>query len=121
VLCASLALLAQRWGGLPQGWPVLRLGAVRYDGKGLGPGLADAAVILLALLLLLPPLAALAGAASVRSVADPHLPAWLADIARLDDAPRLFAPVTRRCTSFSQWWTRATRGRRQAHELLNLF
>jgi deoxyribodipyrimidine photo-lyase len=62
--------------------------------------------------------AALAGAASVRSVADPHLPAWLADIARLDDAPRLFAPVTRRCTSFSQWWTRVTRGLADAQELL---
>ena len=62
--------------------------------------------------------AALAGAASVRSVADPHLPAWLADIARLDDAPRLFAPVTRCCTSFSQWWTRVTRGLAHAQELI---
>jgi ABC-type Fe3+ transport system permease subunit len=57
-LCAALALLAQRWGGLAQGWPVLRLGARRYDGKGPLARLLDAGMIALALLLLLPPLPA---------------------------------------------------------------
>jgi deoxyribodipyrimidine photo-lyase len=36
----------------------------------------------------------------------------------LDAAPALFPPVERRCSSFSQWWTRATRGVQQAGELL---
>jgi deoxyribodipyrimidine photo-lyase len=62
--------------------------------------------------------AALAGAAQVRGVADPHLPAWLGDMARLDPPPRLFAPIARHCTSFSQWWTRVTRGLDRAEELL---
>jgi len=62
--------------------------------------------------------AALAHAASVRSVADPHLPDWLGEVAQLSAPPRLFAPVTRHCTSFSQWWTRVTRGLSRAEELL---
>ena len=62
--------------------------------------------------------AALVGAAQVRGVADPHLPAWMGDVARLDPPPRLFAPITRHCTSFSQWWTRVTRGLDRAEELL---
>lgn len=62
--------------------------------------------------------AALAGAARVRSVDDPHPRAWLQRVARLDDAPRLFPAVDRRCTSFSQWWTRATRGLARAEALL---
>ena len=61
---------------------------------------------------------ALAGAARVRSVADPHLSRWLHPIAQLDDAPLLFPTVERRCTSFSQWWTRTTRGLQQAEQLL---
>ncbi|MEY3665150.1 MAG: hypothetical protein RLZZ153_1332 [Pseudomonadota bacterium] len=61
---------------------------------------------------------ALAGAACVRSVADPHLSRWLHPIAQLDDAPLLFPTVERRCTSFSQWLTRATRGLQQAEQLL---
>jgi len=61
--------------------------------------------------------AALAGAASVRGVADPHLPEWLGEVAQLDEAPQLFAPVARHCTSFSQWWTRVTRGLSRAEEL----
>ena len=61
---------------------------------------------------------ALQGAAEVRSVDDPHLhPWWPAGVA-LDPAPRLFPLVERPCSSFSQWWTRATRGLRQAQELL---
>ena len=61
---------------------------------------------------------ALAGAARVRSVDDPHLSRWLQPLAQLDAAPTLFPLVERRCDSFSQWWTRATRGLQQAEELL---
>lgn len=61
---------------------------------------------------------ALPGAARVRSVDDPHLTRWLQPAARLDAAPALFPPVDRRCESFSQWWTRATRGLDRAAELL---
>lgn len=50
---------------------------------------------------------ALAGAAAVHSVAEPHLPE-LEGLATLAPAPRLFAPITRPCGSFSQWWRRAT-------------
>ncbi len=72
-LCATLALLAQRWGGLAQGWPMLRLGARRYDGKGLPARLQDGGLILLALLLLLPPLAALISAGLLRINVSPLL------------------------------------------------
>ncbi len=61
---------------------------------------------------------ALAGAALVRSVDDPHLTRWLQPVARLDAAPSLFPNVERRCESFSQWWTRATHGLNCAEELL---
>ena len=61
---------------------------------------------------------ALAGAASVRSVAEPHLAAWLPALARLDPPDAVFPAVDRRCTSFSQWWTHATRGRGSVRELL---
>jgi deoxyribodipyrimidine photo-lyase len=62
--------------------------------------------------------AALTGAARVRSVDDPHLTRWLKRLARLDAAPTLFPLVERRCSSFSQWWTRATRDVQRAEELL---
>lgn len=62
--------------------------------------------------------AALLGAASVRSVGDPHVNGWLKEMAQLDPAPALFPLVDRPCSSFSQWWTRATRGVRSAQELL---
>jgi deoxyribodipyrimidine photo-lyase len=62
--------------------------------------------------------AALAGAARVRSVDDAHLTRWLQPLARLDPAPALFPKVERHCSSFSQWWTRATRGLTRAQELL---
>ena len=58
---------------------------------------------------------ALSGASRVRTVADPHLPGWQAD---LDPAPALFPRVERPCASFSQWWSRATRGFEQAESLL---
>ena len=59
--------------------------------------------------------ALLDGASGVRSVADPHLPGWQVD---LDPAPALFPVVERPCASFSQWWSRATRGINQAGALL---
>lgn len=61
---------------------------------------------------------ALQGAARVHSSDDPHAAPWLAPVARLRPAAALFPEVDRPCTSFSQWWTRATRGLRQAEELL---
>ncbi len=63
-------------------------------------------------------LASALAAARVRSVADPHICRWLEPLAHLDDAPSLFPTVERHCSSFSQWWTRATRGLKQAEDLL---
>ena len=77
-LCASLALAAQRWGGVMKGWPALRTAARRFDGRDAASQLADYSVIGLGLVLLLPPLAALAvsgllnlhpGASFLRSLA----------------------------------------------------
>jgi deoxyribodipyrimidine photo-lyase len=61
---------------------------------------------------------ALAGAAEVRTVGDPHLGSWLPSTVQVEPEPRLFPAVERPCSSFSQWWTRATRGMKQASELL---
>ena len=61
---------------------------------------------------------ALVGAASVHTVADPHIAHHLEGLALPHPAPTLFAPVEHRCSSFSQWWTRTTRGLQQAQELL---
>jgi deoxyribodipyrimidine photo-lyase len=60
----------------------------------------------------------LASAAQVRSVSDPHIAQAPPRRVILDPAPALFPLVERRCDSFSQWWTRATRGLKQAAELL---
>jgi thiamine transport system permease protein len=65
-LCAGLALLAQRWGGLSASFPALRLAPRRYDGGAMLPRLIDGGIIVLALLLLLPPLAALVSAGLFR-------------------------------------------------------
>ncbi len=54
--------------------------------------------------------AALAGARSVRSIDEPHLSPWLAQWAVCEAQPSLFPQIDRRCDSFSQWWTRASRG-----------
>jgi deoxyribodipyrimidine photo-lyase len=62
--------------------------------------------------------AALASARQVRSLADPHIDRWLAGHVALAPPPALFPVVDRRCDSFSQWWTRATRGLKDAAELL---
>jgi len=62
---------------------------------------------------------ALAAARRVRAVDDPHLAPWLVWWAECREAPRLFPRVDRRCDSFSQWWTRVTRGLHRAQELLD--
>jgi deoxyribodipyrimidine photo-lyase len=62
--------------------------------------------------------AALAGARRVRSVDEPHLAPWLARWAECVAAPALFPPVAARCDSFSQWWSRASRGVQSAADLL---
>jgi deoxyribodipyrimidine photo-lyase len=62
---------------------------------------------------------ALAAARRVQTVADPHLDPWLARWAEARPAAALFPPVRRRCDSFSQWWTRATKGLTTAEELLS--
>jgi deoxyribodipyrimidine photo-lyase len=61
---------------------------------------------------------ALKGARSVRSIHEPHLAPWLAKWAACEAAPALFANVDRRCDSFSQWWTRVSRGLTSTNELL---
>ena len=61
-LCATLALVAQAWGGLVAGWPALRLQPKRYDGRSIMARLLDGGVVVLALLLLVPPLVALVAA-----------------------------------------------------------
>lgn len=62
--------------------------------------------------------AALQGARSVRSLHEPHLAPWLTDWAACGAAPALFAPIDRRCDSFSAWWNRASRGLHTATDLL---
>jgi len=61
---------------------------------------------------------ALAGARSVRSIAEPHLLPWLPRWTACETVPELFPPVDRRCDSFSQWWTRTSRGLQTAADLL---
>jgi deoxyribodipyrimidine photo-lyase len=61
---------------------------------------------------------ALAGTAKVRSVDDPHIAQWLEPVAQLDPSAALFPVVEWHCASFSQWWTRTTRGIKSAEELL---
>ena len=62
--------------------------------------------------------AALAGARSVRSIAEPHLAPWLSRWGTCDAGPALFPRVDRRCDSFSQWWPRTSRGLHSAADLL---
>ena len=67
---------------------------------------------------------ALAHARSVHAADDPHLNRRLTGLVRdpgnLRGIKRLFPDVPRVCSSFSQWWTRATRGLRDAAELPGL-
>jgi len=62
--------------------------------------------------------AALQSAARVRSVDEPHLAPCLASLAVCEAAVELFPAVDRRCDSFSQWWTRASRSFITASDLL---
>jgi deoxyribodipyrimidine photo-lyase len=62
---------------------------------------------------------ALRGARSVRTVADPHIDAWLG-MAQRAPAPQLFADADRPCSSFSAWWNRVTRGVRGLGDLPGL-
>jgi len=62
--------------------------------------------------------AGLQGAAQVRSVDEPHLEPWLPRLAVCEARIELFPAVTRRCDSFSQWWTRTSRGIATASDLL---
>lgn len=63
-------------------------------------------------------LTALQGAAAVHGIHDPHLhPAF--DGLPLLPAARLLPWPARRCVSFSQFWTHATRGLTQGQELLS--
>ena len=61
---------------------------------------------------------ALAGARRVRSIDEPHLAPWLARWAECQAAPALFPTVERRCDSFSQWWSLASRSLHSATDLL---
>ncbi len=61
---------------------------------------------------------ALKGARRVRSIAEPHLDHWLARWAQCEATPALFPTVDRRCDSFSQWWSRTSRGLNSAADLL---
>jgi deoxyribodipyrimidine photo-lyase len=61
---------------------------------------------------------ALKDARRVSSIDDPHLTTWLPGMAACEAAPALFPAVKSRCDSFSQWWTRATRGLSSSAELL---
>jgi deoxyribodipyrimidine photo-lyase len=63
---------------------------------------------------------ALASAKSVRTLDDPHVAALLPDSVQRDAPPMLFAEVTRPCASFSQWWTRVTRGVQDLQDLPGL-
>jgi len=62
--------------------------------------------------------AALKQARRVRCITEPHLAPFLAQWAECEPAPALFAPVDRRCDSFSQWWHRSSRGLNSARDLL---
>jgi deoxyribodipyrimidine photo-lyase len=62
--------------------------------------------------------AALKQAGRVSSISEPHLAPYLARWAECEPASELFAPVDRRCDSFSQWWNRSSRGLSTAGDLL---
>jgi deoxyribodipyrimidine photo-lyase len=62
--------------------------------------------------------AALASARSVRCQPDPHLARWLPAGWRGEPEVALFPAVHGACPSFSQWWSRATRGLHTAADLL---
>lgn len=64
--------------------------------------------------------AALAGARSVQTGADPHLAALLPPAVRQRQPAPLFVPVDQPCQSFSQWWRRSMHGVQALHDLPGL-
>lgn len=63
---------------------------------------------------------ALRQARSVHTVADPHLGPALARLALRRPAPLLFGELDEPCSSFSQWWSKVTRGVRRVQDLPGL-
>ncbi len=61
---------------------------------------------------------ALRGARRVRTVAEPHLAAWLSDWAECLAPTDLFPQVAKRCDSFMQWWKVVSRGMASAENWL---
>ncbi|MGV7210040.1 hypothetical protein ACLB1G_19540 [Oxalobacteraceae bacterium A2-2] len=61
--------------------------------------------------------AALAGARSVQTWADPHVAAILPARVQQRDTNALFAAVSQPCNSFSRWWRRSMRGVQTLREL----
>ncbi len=53
--------------------------------------------------------AALAPAARVRTLANPHVDRWLPPQVQAEPEPRHFAAVAQPCASFSRWWSRLQR------------
>ena len=64
--------------------------------------------------------AALASARSVQTWGNPHIDRWLPSEVLRRPSPALFGPVDRPCASFSQWWSRTTRGMQDLGELPGL-
>jgi len=62
--------------------------------------------------------AALAGARRVRSIAEPHLAAWLPQWAACRPAPALFPELSPCRDSFSAWWTHGARALAARADLL---
>lgn len=62
--------------------------------------------------------AALSSAASVHTFAELHITHWFPGVIKQMPQMALFPAVNRQCTSFSQWWTRATKGLQHAADLL---
>ena len=63
---------------------------------------------------------ALKGARRVRCLDEPHLAPWLSAWAERLPVSMLFPQLERPCGSFSQWWSRASRGPRTIADLLAL-
>jgi deoxyribodipyrimidine photo-lyase len=60
----------------------------------------------------------LSGAVLVTAQSDPHIRSWLSQVAKLDEPASLFPAVQKPCTSFSQWWNKASKGLRSAIDIL---
>lgn len=107
LLCIGLAAVAQRFGGLLQGWPTLRGTSLRYDGQTALSRMIDGMVILAGLLILLPPLLVLAvsGAANINLSGDLAISALTSLALGASSAGLSFVIV----------WTLAARAARSGH------